>query len=63
VRRLVAILLAFGIVVALAWGVTAAVAYAIVALFLAVIVSGLAVGGDLLQRVSRSRFDYQDRRR
>jgi hydrogenase/urease accessory protein HupE len=61
-RVVLTILVAFGVVVALAWGVTAAVTYAVIAVFLALIVTGVAIGGDLVQRVSRSRFEYHDRR-
>ena len=48
---------ALGLVVLAAWGLRALAAYAILAAFALLLVYAAGVGGDLIERVSRSRFD------
>jgi hypothetical protein len=57
------LLAALGVPVVAAWGARALVVYAFFALLTLVLVHGAAVAGELIAAVSRSRFDYRDRRR
>jgi hypothetical protein len=59
---LIATLVAVGIVVAIVWDVTAAIAYGALALLAFGVVYALVVGGRMIERASRSRFEDRDRR-
>jgi hypothetical protein len=58
-----ALLVGLGLTIATAWGGEALAVYAFFAVLAVVLVYGAAAGGELVQRVSRSRFEDRDRRR